>query len=467
MFLSLLKKTFAKIGNRISIKLTLMYTFMLFLSSIFIFSLLYYHIKDTVLDLERAAAQSIMQRLSDDIDAHGLEAVSADPPRVSINAKLLAFYIDSSGSVIWEKVPAGSKFDLGHFRAPMQERENYENIVLDPARDSIIMVGKKMKNDGFLLIGHNITSSLTYLASIRHFFWMLLIPVAMIGFVGGLIMSNKTMSPVRELLTVIKKVERGSLSTRVPVGSGIDELGELKLRINKMLDKIEDLIGSLREAFDHLAHDIRTPVTRLRGRAEIALTSDGDLDSYREALQSCYENSDKILSFLQILSDITETENKSRKLKLEKTYISDLIREVMDLYEMAFEEKNIQFTAQMDKNDWAFIDRKLISRVLANLLDNAHKYTPEGGTVEVEVKNHTEYVKVTVKDSGPGIALDEQALVFQKLYRSDKSRSEYGMGLGLTFVKAVVEAHDGKVAIKSPIHNGRGTAFEITLQKMS
>lgn len=464
MFSSLLKKTFAKI----SIKLTLMYTLMLFLSSLLIFSLLYFHIRDMVMEYERMAAVSYADRLEADIVTHGPSYLSSEATvKSSLNPKMIAFYLDKEGTILWEKVPEGSKVDLGLFRTPMEERNSYESVSLDSSRDSVILVGRRINGEGYLLVGHNISSSVKFFISIRNFFWMLMIPVAIIGFICGLILSSRTMSSVRELITVIKKVERGSLSTRVPLRSENDEFGELKLMINKMLDRVEDLIGSLREAFDHLAHDIRTPVTRLRGRAEIALTSDGDLDSYREALESCYENSDKIVNFLQILSDITETENKSRKLKLEKIYVSDLIREVMELYEMAFEEKNIEFVPILEKNDWAFIDRKLISRVLANLLDNAHKYTPEGGKVTVEVENQTEYVKVRVKDSGPGIALEEQGLVFQKLYRSDKSRSEYGMGLGLTFVKAVVEAHDGKVAIKSPVENGRGTSFEITLQKMS
>ncbi|MNT82636.1 Alkaline phosphatase synthesis sensor protein PhoR [compost metagenome] len=100
-------------------------------------------------------------------------------------------------------------------------------------------------------------------------------------------------------------------------------------------------------------------------------------------------------------------------------------------------------------------------------MDNAHKYTESGGEVTIETINQTESVILRVSDSGPGIAADEQSLIWQKLYRSDKSRTEYGMGLGLTFVKAVVEAHDGKVSVRSPGRNGIGTEFEVFLQKMS
>ena len=302
---------------------------------------------------------------------------------------------------------------------------------------------------------------------LQQIFWWSLLPVALVGFGGGFLLSNRTLRPVRELLTSMKKVESGALSTRVPIGDSDDELEELIVLCNKMLNKIENLVNGLREAFDHLAHDIRTPVTRLRGRAELALTGEGDVETYREALQSCFENSDKILSFLQMLTDVTEAENRSKKLKIEKKFISELVKDIMNLYEMAFEEKNIIVTQKLDRHDWAMVDARLISRVIANLLDNAHKYTPPGGEVTIETINQTESVILRITDSGPGIAADEHSLIWQKLYRSDKSRSEYGMGLGLTFVKAIVEAHDGKVLVRSPIKDGRGTQFEILLQKMA
>jgi len=306
------------------------------------------------------------------------------------------------------------------------------------------------------------------LSSLRIIFYWTFVPLVIVGVVGGIFLSRRTLRPVRELISSVRKIERGSLSIRVPTGHSNDEVEELKFLFNKMLDKIENSVNGLKEAFDHLAHDIRTPVTRLRGRAEIALTnSSDDVDTYREALQSCFENSDKILSFLQVLTDITEAENRSRKLKLEKKFISDLVREMVELYEMAFEEKEIILKSKLDKGDWAMVDSRLISRVIANLLDNAHKYTPPGGQVQIETINQTEVVILRVTDSGAGIAGDEHSLIWQKLYRSDKSRSEYGMGLGLTFVKAVVEAHDGKVSVRSPVKDGHGTEFEITLQKMS
>jgi len=470
MFLSRLKPTLF----RISTKLTLAYSLVLILSSTVIFSFLYFQISRALQSQEQMVLDAKLEGYRNRLELRGLKDFQeffADIPNYDRDAALLVTVISPRGDILFFHEPVPNfKIDVETLRNEVlnQRAHSFDSLLPDSQGDDTVLLLGKILKDGNRLVVAKSMENLTYqMRSLQKIFWWLLFPVALVGFLGGLFLSNKTLSPVRELITSMKKIESGSLSTRVPVGGSDDELEELKVLCNKMLDKIEGLVNSLKEAFDHLAHDIRTPVTRLRGRAELALTSEGDVESYREALQSCYENSDKILNFLQVLTDITEAENRSKKLKLEKKYISELVREIMNLYEMAFEEKDIRVVQRLDTNDWALVDARLISRVIANLLDNAHKYTPSGGEVTIETINHTENVILRVTDTGPGISPDEHAMIWQKLYRSDKSRSEYGMGLGLTFVKAVVEAHDGKVSVRSPVKDGRGTEFEVLLQKMS
>lgn len=470
MFSSRLKPTLF----RISTKLTLAYSLVLILSSTVIFSFLYFQISHGLQEQERVLLTSKLEEYRNRIEVRGLSEFNDHflyIPNYDRDAALLVTVFAPKGQVSFFHEPFPNfkldeedlKRELGIHRG-----QNFEFIMQElHGGDAVYVVGTTLKDGSRLIVGKSREALSQQLRNLQKIFWWLLGPVALIGFLGGLFLSNRTLSPVRELITSMKKIEGGSLSTRVPVGGSDDELEELKVLFNKMLDKIEGLVSGLKEAFDHLAHDIRTPVTRLRGRAELALTSEGDVETYREALQSCYENSDKILNFLQVLTDITEAENRSKRLKLEKKYISDLVKEIMSLYEMAFEEKDIKVIQKLDSHDWAMVDAKLISRVVANLLDNAHKYTPSGGEVTIETINQTENVIIRVTDSGPGISADEHGMIWQKLYRSDKSRSEYGMGLGLTFVKAVVEAHDGKVSVRSPVKDGRGTEFEVLLQKMS
>ena len=276
------------------------------------------------------------------------------------------------------------------------------------------------------------------------------------------LLANRAMQPMRSLIVGVKNLENGSLSDRVSVKSTDAEISELQFSFNHLLDKISKLVSSITEAFDHLAHDIRTPVTRLRGRAEIALQSDDDdSEVLREALQSCYENSDRILKFLDNLTQIAEAENRSINIKYQPKSLGEMVCEMMDLYEIAFEEKNITVKQILIKSDAAYLDPNLIRRVIANLLDNAHKYSPEGGEVVIETYRTDKHVVLSVRDSGLGIPEKEQGLIWNRLYRGDKSRSEHGMGLGLTFVKAVVEAHSGVVNVISPIYEGHGTEFLI------
>ncbi|KHD89082.1 MAG: histidine kinase [Bdellovibrio sp. ArHS] len=447
---------------------------MLILSSTVIFSFLYFQISHALQNQERLVLGAKLEEYRNRIEMSGLKELTnyfSYVPDYDPNASLLVGLVSPRGEILFLHEPvAGLSVDFEDLKTEViNQRSPHFDFAMPENRrnDSLLVFGKTLKEGNRLFVAKSTEGLGVQLRNLQKIFWWLLLPVALVGFLGGLFLSNNTLSPVRELLTSMKKIESGSLSTRVPIGGSDDELEELKILCNKMLDKIENLVNGLKEAFDHLAHDIRTPVTRLRGRAELALQGEGDIETYREALQSCFENSDKILNFLQVLTDITEAENRSKKLKLEKKFISQLVEEMMSLYEMAFEEKDIKITQKLDAHDWAMVDARLISRVIANLLDNAHKYTPSGGEVKIETINQTENVILRVTDTGPGIAAEEQSAVFQKLYRSDKSRSEYGMGLGLTFVKAVVEAHDGKVSVRSPVKDGKGTEFEVLLQKMS
>ncbi|NUN06354.1 MAG: HAMP domain-containing protein [Bdellovibrio sp.] len=470
MFLSRLKPTLFKVST----KLTLVFSLVLILSSTVIFSFLYFQISSSLQDQEHDFLQSKVTEYRGRIETRGLKDFQdyfSYIPNYDRDGALLVSVISPRGDILFLHEPFPNfKIDMESLGVDVlgQQAHDFNFVTAELHGPNPVMVIGGLLKDGSRLIVAKSTEVLNaQLIDMQKIFWWLLLPVALVGFLGGLLLSNRTLSPVRELITSMKKIESGSLSTRVPVGGSDDELEELKILCNKMLDKIEGLVNGLKEAFDHLAHDIRTPVTRLRGRAELALTAEGDVETYREALQSCYENSDKILNFLQVLTDITEAENRSKKLKLEKKFISDLVKEIMSLYEMAFEEKEIKVNTILDTHDWALVDARLISRVIANLLDNAHKYTPSGGEVTIETVNQTETVILRVTDTGPGISADEHAMIWQKLYRSDKSRSEYGMGLGLTFVKAVVEAHDGKVLVRSPVKDGHGTEFEVILQKMS
>lgn len=472
MFSKLLKSLLFKISTRISI----VYSLVLIVGFFFIFIGIYLNVQSAYNSDYGSFLHENLKQYQASINELGLEKTKEFYQfvyRHNSFERFATFYVDSSGNAQYISVPPDGFLGLptaDDLKAVvlLQGKNDFNFEFNGPTKNGAFDITGKIGNDNsyYALISEgNYVKERMYnfgFSTLKY-----LVPTVLVLLLLGAYFVNFLTRPLRDILTSIKSLENGSLSTRIPLSGTTDEIEEIKDHFNSLLNKIESLVNGLKEAFDNLAHDIRTPVTRLRGRAEITLNDDNsDLETYKDALQTCFENSDKILSFLQTLTDITEAENRSRELRIKKIYISDLIREMVDLYEMSFEDKDIKLLQKLDKNDWAMIDSKLISRVIANLLDNAHKFSPTGSSVVIETINSIEHVIIRVTDEGVGIAQEEQALVFDRLYRSDKSRSEHGMGLGLAFVKAVVSAHDGKVSVKSPVKDNRGTQFEILLYKM-
>ena len=283
-----------------------------------------------------------------------------------------------------------------------------------------------------------------------------------IGLAGGVLMTRSMLKPLRDLRDAVQRIlATGQTDDRVPAsgtGDAVDELGAL---FNSMLARITALIGGMRNALDHVAHDLRTPMTRLRVTAETALAS-GDPARQREALSDCLEESDRVLSMLDTLMDISEAETGTMKLTLGDVEVAAAIREVVGLYEDAAEEKGITLrAAAVPEGLVARADRDRLRQALANLVDNAVKYTPGSGRVEISAGPAGRMIVIRVRDTGPGISAQDLPRIWDRLYRGDQSRSTRGLGLGLSLVRASIEAQGGRVTVDSA--PGQGATFTLEL----
>lgn len=267
-----------------------------------------------------------------------------------------------------------------------------------------------------------------------------------LGIIGGVIVSVMALQRVETINAAIKMIMSGNLSNRIPVQEPMDDFQRLSKNLNQMLDKIENAVDDVRQVTNNIAHDLRTPLTRLRN--QLSTLEKRSAPQNTEMVREMINEADSLLSTFGALLRISQIESGAKRENFTKLNLSQILNDVIELYEPLAVDKKIQLKFDIEADVQLFGDKDLLFQMLANLMDNAIKYTPDNESITVMLKVDREngYAQLQFVDTGPGIPTSKYEKVFQRFYRVEESRGvSPGNGLGLSLVKAVVNLHKAKI----------------------
>jgi signal transduction histidine kinase len=337
-----------------------------------------------------------------------------------------------------------------------------EEVSAPPAQPSLARARAfELAGSYRLLVGRDLTERRQFQRIIQLSLGGALAIVVLLGSLGGVISGRYLLRRLDAINATSSEILAGSFDRRVPVSRRGDEFDRLAQNLNQMLERIEQLMTGMREVTDNVAHDLRSPLTRLRGQLELALSDQPPGSERRQWLDQAIAELDGLLGTFNALLSIAKAEAGSGRAGFQRLALADIARDVAELYQPLAEEKGIALTVHFVAGQTVLGDRHLLSQALANLLDNAIKYTPAGGRVNVAVVPGR---RVIIADTGPGIPPEARGKVLDRFVRLEQSRSTPGSGLGLSLVAAVAKLHQAKLSLED---NGPGLRVSLEFPEPS
>jgi signal transduction histidine kinase len=403
---------------------------------------------------------------TDDALTEASFAIADDPPDRQLNAiddrlsedprhVKLAGLFGADGHRIagnLARLPHGLEID-----APVQSAAASRIDQNGPEEMTVRAIARKLPNGNVLVIGRNI-DELKMLAEVIARALLVGLPVALgLGLVIGMVLSVRAQKRVAEFNTLVHRIVAGDLRQRLPTLDLDYPFDKLAETANRMLDEIETLVQEMAGVGNEIAHDLRTPLTRVRLALERGRANAKTLEELQAVTDRAIGGVDQSLTIITKLLRIAAIEYDSRLSGFDNVALADIVREVGDLYEPIAEDRHVTLSVAAADDATARGDRDLLLEAVANLVDNALKFTPAGGHVKLALARGNNENIIRVSDSGPGIRENEQEAVTRRFYRSDKSRTTFGSGLGLSLVSAIVKLHGFRLTMTT----GPGCVAEI------
>ncbi|MGD9056766.1 MAG: ATP-binding protein [Desulfobacterales bacterium] len=464
-----------KINNArhtLAFRLTLWYAGIFMLTSCVAFFFFYFLITSVIQDRTDQDLLGEARTLSSILKLQGIEAVKRQiifeaqaAGEKKIFFRLLSFdgqEFSSSNMSYWLDIDVGKPAINQLIR---DKRPVFDTISLPDRKHRIRILYVHIGRNIISQLGQSMESYTRFIEAFRKIFVLTMASLFIFAVIIGWFMARRALGGVETVTQTARHISEGSLNERVPVKKNQDEIDQLAITFNQMLDRIQTLVTGIREMSDNIAHDLKSPITRIRGLSEVSMTTGASEKDYENLAASTIEECDRLLDMINTMLVISKTEAGVNKLDAVEMDIGTVVRDACDLFLAPAEDKGVKLACDVAGHCNIFGDHRMIQRMIANLLDNAIKYTPAGGRIDVTVHadDHQD-ISLTVKDTGIGISEKDSTRIFERFYRCDPSRSEAGIGLGLSFARTIARAHGGDITVASQID--QGSTFTITLPKL-
>lgn len=448
--------------QRLSFRLTLWYSVIFTLCAVFLLLIFYTRVAyitrggvDEELSEEAAEFEAVMHAsgVSGVISALQIEEDSEAPGAMfwrllSLQGQVLATSDHS---------PWGGSVPLDRDQLISQVRQSepyFETIELARHPYQMRSIYQAISPEEIIQIGFSLEKSEAYLDIFRQLLLWILAPVVFLSAAVGWFMAHQALADVDAVARTAEEISQGNSNKRVHVERHFVEVDRLANSFNTMVDQLHALISQMREMTDNIAHDLRSPLTRIRGFAEMTLIGKSTPTDFQDMAVNTVEECDNLIHMINTMLDIAEAESGIAPIAPEPVKLQSLIDDACALFNSLASEKHIRLRQEVPDSAVILSDKSKLQRMITNLLENAIKYTPTRGRVAVSVQMADQQARIQVSDTGIGIAPDEQPKIFQRFYRCDTSRSEAGMGLGLSLVKALSESLGGSLSVESSPRQG-------------
>lgn len=464
-------KRLSRLRHHLKIKLTLWYTGVLTLTLLSALLVLYSSVVSYFEDRNNETILNEYKEFRVLFDEGGVPAVQREATLESESEGINHVFfrvLSSDGTLVahsnlvsWRGLMA-----LGNPTGALSEGNLYRidtTLVEGHKHHSRILTGR-LGTDYILQIGHSLKDDEHFLKDLKDILAGFGAGAVVVGLVCGGLISWRATAGINEITKAARVIAEGQFDTRVATLKLKGEVETLAVAFNTMLDRIQTLIAGMQEVTDNIAHDLRSPITRIRAAAELTLQGARDPEEYIAVMGSTVSECDRLLALLETMLFISEIESGTREARVENVDLVPLLHEACDLFQPIAEDKQIALALASD-SDQCFVRGEFASlqRLVANLLDNALKYTAEGGRVTVALKTYRREAVLSFEDNGIGISEADLPRIFDRFYRCDKSRHQSGTGLGLSLVKAIVQDMGGGIEASSQL--GRGTLVTVSLPR--